>query len=101
MQFPSPVPVQWIADLIHAKIIGNKNGNATGINELHKVEKGDLVFVDHPKYYNKCINSDASFIIINKETDVPEGKALLVVDNPFEAYCTIVEHFNPFVPATK
>jgi len=101
MQFPSPVSVQWIADLIDAKIIGNKNGHATGINEIHKVEPGDLVFVDHPKYYNKCINSNASFIIINKETEVPDGKALLVVENPFDAYCRIVNHFRPFMPATK
>ena len=34
---------------------------------FHLLEPGDLVFVDHPKYYDKCINSDASFIIINKE----------------------------------
>jgi UDP-3-O-[3-hydroxymyristoyl] glucosamine N-acyltransferase len=101
MQFPSPVSVQWIADFINAKISGNKNGNATGINELHKVEAGDLVFVDHPKYYDKCINSKASFIIINKEMAVPEGKALLVVENPFESYCKIVNHFRPFTPATK
>src|SRR6266576_2231136 len=76
--------LQWIADLIGAKLSGNINAAATGINEIHKVENGDLVFVDHPKYYDKCINSDATFIIINKETDVPEGKALLIVDNPFE-----------------
>ncbi len=101
MQFPSPVPVHWIAGLIHAKLIGNSNGNATGINELHKVQSGDLVFVDHPKYYEKCINSDADFIIINKETDVPQGKALLIVENPFEAYCKIVNHFRPFEPAAK
>ena len=101
MQFPSPVPVQWIADFINAKISGNDKGNATGINEIHKVEPGDLVFVDHPKYYDKCINSNASFIIINKEMPAPDGKALLVVDNPFEAYCKIVDHFRPFVPATK
>ncbi len=101
MQFPSPVSVQWIAEFIHAKISGNEKGNATGINELHKVEPGDLVFVDHPKYYDKCINSNASFIIINKETEVPEGKALLIVENPFEAYCKIVNHFRPFTPATK
>lgn len=101
MRFPSPVPVQWIADLIHAKAIGNIAGAATGINEIHKVEKGDLVFVDHPKYYDKCINSAADFIIINKETTVPEGKALLVVDNPFDAYCTIVKHFRPFEPSNK
>src|SRR5690606_38161808 len=71
------------------------------INEIQKVEKGDLVFVDHPKYYDKCINSAATYIIINKEYDVPEGKALLVVDEPFEVYSKIVQHFRPFEPATK
>ncbi len=101
MKFPSPVPVQWIAELIGAVVTGNKNGLATGINEIHKVENGDLVFVDHPKYYDKCINSAASFIIINKETEVPEGKALLVCDEPFEAYLKIVRHFRPFTPATS
>ena len=101
MQFPSPVPLTWITDLIGAKLIGNTIANATGINEIHKVEKGDLVFVDHPKYYNKCLQSAASFIIINKETEVPEGKALLLVDNPFEAYCKIVTHFRPFEKTEK
>ncbi len=101
MQFPSPVSLQWIAEFIQAKLVGNVNAQATGINEIHKVEKGDLVFVDHPKYYKKCLDSAASFIIINKETDIPQGKALLIVDNPFEAYCKIVNHFRPFEPASK
>ena len=101
MQFPSPVSLQWIAKFINAKLVSNSNEPATGINEIHKVEKGDLVFVDHPKYYDKCLNSAASFIIINKETNVPEGKALLIVENPFEAYCKIANHFRPFEPATK
>ena len=101
MQFPSPVSIKWIAEFINAELIGNVNGQSTGINEIHKVENGDLVFVDHPKYYDKCINSAASFIIINKKTDVPEGKALLIVDKPFDAYCKIVNHFRPFEPAKK
>jgi len=102
MKFPSPVSVQWIADFLGARLTGDVNGQATGINEIHKVEKGDLVFVDHPKYYDKCINSAASYIIINKEVDpLPEGKALLVVDQPFEAYLKIVRHFRPFEPADK
>src|SRR3984893_14222897 len=102
MRFPSPVPVSWIGEFIGAKVLGDKNGQATGINEIHKVEKGDLVFVDHPKYYDKCIHSAASFIIINKVVEnIPPGKALLVVDQPFEAYLTIVRHFRPFEPAVK
>ncbi len=101
MQFNVPVAITWVAEFIQAKLLGNIAGTATGINEIHKVENGDLVFVDHPKYYDTCLNSAASFIIINKETAVPQGKALLVVDNPFEAYCKIVNHFRPFEPALK
>ena len=96
MQFPAPVSLRWIADLIDARIVGDVNAQATGINEIHRVESGDLVFVDHPKYYDKCLKSAASFIIINNETEVPEGKALLIVEQPFEAYCKIVQHFRPF-----
>lgn len=102
MRFPSPVPVQWLAQFLQARLLGNENGHATGINELHKVEKGDIAFVDHPKYYAACINSAADFIIINNDQiAIPEGKALLVLDQPFEAYLAIVRHFRPFEPAVK
>ena len=101
MKFPSPVSMQWMAGFLNATLIGNKDGQATGINEIHKVEAGDLVFVDHPKYYDKCIQSAASFIIINKAVDCPPGKALLVVDQPFEAYLAIVKHFRPFEAAIQ
>jgi UDP-3-O-[3-hydroxymyristoyl] glucosamine N-acyltransferase len=101
MRFEKPVPLREIARMINARIIGNENAQARGINEIHKVEEGDLVFVDHPKYYDKCIYSSASYIIINTEREVPEGKALLVVDEPFEAYQTIVSHFRPFQPSPK
>lgn len=101
MRFEQPVPVTTIAALIGAELMGNREGLATGINEIHKVETGDLVFVDHPKYYDTCIRSAASFIIINARTDVPEGKALLVVDEPFEAYLKIVRHYRPFNPSPK
>jgi UDP-3-O-[3-hydroxymyristoyl] glucosamine N-acyltransferase len=101
MKFPSPVSVQWIATFIGADLTGNVQGYATGINELHRVEAGDIAFVDHPKYYDACLHSAASFIIINKAVVVPEGKALLVVAEPFEAYLKIVRHFRPFEPAIK
>ncbi|OLY94987.1 UDP-3-O-[3-hydroxymyristoyl] glucosamine N-acyltransferase [Cnuella takakiae] len=101
MRFAQPVPITEIASLIGAQLIGNTNGAATGINEIHKVELGDLVFVDHPKYYQKCIQSDATYIIINEATDFPEHKALLLVDQPFEAYLSIVNHFQPVQPVTS
>jgi len=102
MKFPSPVSLQWIATLIDAELIGNSNAAATGINEIHKVQNGDLAFVDHPKYYETCLNSAASFIIINnKDVIIPEGKTLLYTAEPFEAYLKIVNHFRPFNPSKQ
>ena len=101
MRLDKPVPVKWIADFIGAEIAGNTNAFATGINEIHKVEKGDIAFVDHPKYYDTCINSAATVIIINKNSDHPKEKTLLIVSEPFEAYLKLVEHFHPFTPSMK
>lgn len=102
MKFPSPVSVIWLADLIKAEVVGNKQGVVLGVNEIHRVTDGDVCFVDHPKYYNKSLNSAATFIIINsKEVIIPEGKTILVVDDPFESYLMIVNHFRPFLAASK
>ncbi len=99
MRFEKPVPIIEIARLIGAELIGESEGVASGINEIHKVEEGDIVFVDHPKYYKTCIESAATFIIINQKTDFPTYKALLLTDQPFEAYLKIVNHFRPFTPS--
>jgi len=74
MQFPTPVSAQWMASFIDATLVGNEHAQVIGINEIHNVQPGDVVFVDHPKYYDICLNSAATFIIINKKTDLPERK---------------------------
>ena len=62
MNFPAPVSIESIASLINATIVGNNRGDAKGINELNRVSAGDLAFVDHPKYYEKSLNSNATYI---------------------------------------
>lgn len=96
MKFAEPIALTAIAELIQAEIIGDSHAYATGINEIHRVETGDLAFVDHPKYYDKCLKSAASFIIINAPVADTYGKTLLVCPAPFEAYLTLVRHFRPF-----
>ncbi len=101
MDLKAPVPVRWLAEFTGAKLLGNAEGLATGINEIHKVRTGDISFVDAEKYYDKCLNSPATIIIINKEVAAPEGKTLLVTPDPFSAYVALVKHFRPFEPADK
>ena len=96
MKLPAPISVQWLSTFTKSEIIGNNQLEITGVNEIHQVEMGDIVFVDHPKYYETCLNSAASCIIINnKEVTVPTGKTLLFCADPFEAYSKIVQHFKP------
>lgn len=101
MKLEHPVSVQWLADFTGAKLVGDTSQEATGINEIHKVVPGDISFVDFEKYYNKCLNSAATIIIINKEVACPAGKTLLVTEDPFSAYVKLVKRFRPFEPAQQ
>ncbi|MBU3011710.1 UDP-3-O-(3-hydroxymyristoyl)glucosamine N-acyltransferase [Polaribacter vadi] len=97
MKFKTPQTLQQIASLLDVDFIGDKKFPILGINEIHVVKKGDIVFVDHPKYYDKALNSDATTILINKKVACPEGKALLISDDPFRDFNKITKHFNPFI----
>lgn len=97
MKFNTPQTLQQIASLLNIEFIGDENFKISGINEIHVVEEGDIVFVDHPKYYDKALNSAATTILINKKVECPAGKTLLISDDPFRDFNTIIKHFNPFI----
>ncbi len=101
MKFKSPQTLYNIAKLINAKSVGDDHFTITGINEIHVVEEGDIVFVDHPKYYSKALNSKATTILINKKVDCPPGKSLLISDDPFRDFNKITKHFNPFIASKE
>jgi UDP-3-O-[3-hydroxymyristoyl] glucosamine N-acyltransferase len=86
-----------ISQILQCQFIGNEKFPIKGINEIHVVRKGDIVFVDHPKYYEKALNSAATVVLINKIVDCPEGKALLISDDPFRDFNKLTIHFNPFI----
>jgi UDP-3-O-[3-hydroxymyristoyl] glucosamine N-acyltransferase len=94
MQLASPINVREAADLLNASFKGDGEMHITGLNEIHKVQPGDLTFVDVEKYYAKALNSAATTILINKETEFPEGKAIIVSDDPFRDYNRLVTHFR-------
>lgn len=101
MKFPNPHTLKQIAELVDCDFVGDANFPVMGMNEIHVVEPGDIVFVDHPKYYDKALNSAATVILINKEVDCPQGKALLVSDDPFRDFNKLTNYFKPFKVATS
>ncbi|MBI1184075.1 UDP-3-O-(3-hydroxymyristoyl)glucosamine N-acyltransferase [bacterium] len=95
MKLKNPIKLASIAQQIGAEVIGDENATVTGINEIHKVEAGDLTFVNVEKYYKKALNSAATFVIINKKVEAPAGKSLLLHHDPFDAYNRLVAAYYP------
>ena len=96
MKFAPPQTLKQIADIIDTPYVGDADFPVLGMNEIHVVEPGDIVFVDHPKYYDEALKSAATIILINKEVDCPVGKALLISNDPFRDFNKLTQHFNPF-----
>lgn len=101
MDFLKSVTLGEIAGLIDGKVIGNSDAIVIGLNEIHVVRNGDITFVDHPKYYKKVLESNASFVIINKEVDAPDGKSLIIHDSPMDAFNKLIRHSNPFLASKQ
>lgn len=95
MKLPRPHTLKEIADLLRLPTVGDDDHLIYGINEIHVVSDGDVVFVDHPKYYDKALNSAATTIIIDKEVAPPEGKALILSKEPFDTFNALIAHFSP------
>lgn len=93
--FP-PQSLSQIAAIIGCEYDGSPDFVVTGINEIHKVVSGDLVFVDHPKYYDKALNSAATVVLINQRVSCPDGKALIFSDDPCRDFNKLNRHFSPW-----
>jgi len=101
MKLNNPETVGSMASFINAKYKGDPDFEILGLNEIHMVEKGDLTFVDHPKYYDKALDSAATTILINKEMDPPPGKALIISNDPFLDFMKLMRKFRPFQVARE
>ena len=102
MKFPHPIPVRTIAQQFQIRqLIGDDTLMATGINEIHKVESGDIAFSDVKKYFSATLESDATIILLNETAECPPGKVILVTERPFEVYDALIREYRPFEPLTS
>ncbi|HET8886913.1 MAG TPA: UDP-3-O-(3-hydroxymyristoyl)glucosamine N-acyltransferase [Salinimicrobium sp.] len=101
MKFPHKYTLEQIASIISSEFVGEPDFPVFGMNEIHVVEEGDIVFVDHPKYYDKALKSAATIVLINKKVECPENKALLISDDPFRDFNKLTHFFKPFQKASN
>jgi UDP-3-O-[3-hydroxymyristoyl] glucosamine N-acyltransferase len=98
MRFSSPMRLADAAEFLGCQYVGPADLMITGMNEIHKVEAGDLCFVDFHKYYNKALTSAATTILIDQVVEAPAGKGLLVSKDPFSDFNRMAMRFQPRRP---
>ena len=95
MKLPRIHTLEEIAAILGCQYTGDPAHPVSGLNEIHKVEAGDITFVDVAKYYSKALSSAATTVIINQPVEPPAGKGLLISEDPFRDYNLLTEHFQP------
>lgn len=91
-------PVSW--NEISSGISGNteikgKDQLVYGLSEIHRAEHGDLVFIDHPDYYQYLQRSSASFYIMDRKMSCPPNKNIVYSDNPFRDFNLLAKKYFP------
>lgn len=96
MKFPKPLRLDELAEKLGATYKGAPDHMVYGLNEIHRVEKGDLTFSDVQKYFQKAFQSEASTIIVNDpDAEAPRFKALLISEDPFRDFVRMAREYRP------
>ena len=95
MELREATTLKEVAEFLGCSYDGYPDHKITGFNEIHRVKSGDIVFVDHPKYYDKALKSAATTILIDKKVEYPKGKGLLISNHPFDDFNKLTLHHTP------
>jgi UDP-3-O-[3-hydroxymyristoyl] glucosamine N-acyltransferase len=83
-----------LAALVNGRIEGDEKTLIKGVASLESARPGDIVFVDHRKYFESALESEASAIIGPADLN-SDKKTLILVNHPKLAFAKIVAEINP------
>jgi UDP-3-O-[3-hydroxymyristoyl] glucosamine N-acyltransferase len=94
LKFQNYISASELATKLGAECTGDGNIELQGINEIHRVENGDLTFCDNSKYIRKALTSEASCVLVNEPVVAPAGKAILFVEKPFQIFTELCKELR-------
>ena len=94
MKFKNPISIEEISSFLKLPFFGDGSTLIYGLNEINRCTKGDVIFVNHPKYLKKAESSNATAIITTKHGK-PSKKVTLVSENPFDDFNRLIIKFKP------
>jgi UDP-3-O-[3-hydroxymyristoyl] glucosamine N-acyltransferase len=84
-----------IAQFIGGEVLGEPSIVITGVSGIKEAGAGDITFLANPKYTPLLSTTNASAIIVSKDTEVPAGKPVIRTENPSLAFAKIISLVLP------
>ncbi|MFA0784546.1 UDP-3-O-(3-hydroxymyristoyl)glucosamine N-acyltransferase [Fervidibacter sacchari] len=95
--FPAPLSLKRIAEIVNGEIFGDPQTVVTGLSEPSTAQQGDLVFAWSKPYAEQAFKSQATAIVTSRELSRPE-KPHIVVAEPKLAMAVLLEALFPPEP---
>lgn len=97
---PMKFTLQEIANITHARLVGDPKHLITSFEELESATKNDITFFarplyDHARYENALKNTAAGAIFVDEHTPLIAGMNFLIHPSPSLAFQTILEKMLP------
>ena len=89
------ITVKEIAELVKGELIGDGAREIKGVSGIEEAEKGEITFIDNPKFKDLIRSTKASCIITSFDVDDTD-KPIIKCKNPSLAITKIVEAVFPY-----
>jgi UDP-3-O-[3-hydroxymyristoyl] glucosamine N-acyltransferase len=88
--------VKEVAELVHARVLGDETVQLTDISSVESAAPGDLIFVDHERNLRRALESRASAVIVgNFAAGKMASKPLLLAAQPRLAFARAAQLLCP------
>ena len=91
---PKEIRLSDLAELLHARLIGDGDYLVSSINTLSDAVSGEVSFLSNERYQKQLSETAASAVILHdKFSDNCSVKNLLIVDDPYVAFARAAQFF--------
>jgi UDP-3-O-[3-hydroxymyristoyl] glucosamine N-acyltransferase len=86
-----------IARVLHADVEGDDTRDIARVAKIEEAGETDITFLANPKYEKFLATTQASAVILDKTTRVPDGRrfTLLRVEDPYLSFLTVLQTLDP------
>jgi len=95
MVYKGAMQLKKVAELIHARLVGNGDVEIEGVSSIESASAGDLIFVEGNENLPRALKSPASAVLVGDFGATDTSKPLLVSTQPRLAFARAARHLAP------